>query len=442
MRVIRYIATLMLGTLSLCAWSQDFARMGERTINGSARYVGMAGAMTAIGGDPSAALDNPACGGLYQRMEAMIALGGTFDRTHQVESDITKRRNSFICPQVSLVVSFPSFSFNPDGVQYNNMLFSYRRMHSFNRTFDAVGGSTESLGAMLADVDLGIAFNQDRYNTGHGLYLYERGYVDEYAFQWSMNIAHKWYVGAGFQIQSYLLSADADYIEEFDAYTPEGRAYYNRNVTSLLLSGAGCTLSAGLIYRPLQWLRIGFGINTPSLGALNTYTTGTFSAQSDSLRYSYAPNLEDRDNSFHMPLHTSTSVAFQIGAYGMIGLQYDYLQAKKEDALHSLRLGLEVIPVMGFYLNAGYAYESTFKPATKLVPMVESFDRQDTYFLHTRWTQYASIAAGYRGKYVIAQAAYQYRWQRLNLYAYEKATPYDIQADTHRIVVTIAWHQY
>ncbi|MBQ2067431.1 MAG: hypothetical protein II457_00715, partial [Paludibacteraceae bacterium] len=91
---------------------------------------------------------------------------------------------------------------------------------------------------------------------------------------------------------------------------------------------------------------------------------------------------------------------------------------------------------------AGYAYESTFKPATKLVPMVESFDRQDTYFQHTRWTQYASIAAGYRGKYVIAQAAYQYRWQRLNLYAYEKATPYDIQAETHRIVVTIAWHQY
>ena len=296
---------------------------------------------------------------------------------------------------------------------------------------------------MLAGMNLGIAYNQGRYNTGHGLFLSERGYVDEYAFQWSMNIGHQWYVGLGLQIQSYLMASDGDFQEWFDDYTPEGKAFYNRNVTSLMLSGAGCTLSAGLIYRPLQWLRVGFGINTPSLGTLNTYTSGTFSAQTDSIRYSYAPNLDVRgDNSFHMPLHTSTSVAFQIGAYGMVALQYDYLQQKNEDAMHSLRIGAEVIPVMGFYLNAGYAYESTFKPATKLVPMVESFDRQDTYFQHPRRTQYVSVAAGYRGRYFIAQAAYQYRWQGLNLYAYEQATPYEIQADTHRIVVTIAWHQY
>ena len=443
MRIIRTIAAFVLCTWSLCTWSQDFARLSERTINGSARYVGMAGAMTAIGGDPSAALDNPAAGALYQRMEVMVSLGGTFDRTHQAESDIVRRRNSFICPQMSLIMDMPTYTLNSKGVQSHNFLFSYRRLHSFNRTIDAYGNGESSFGSMLQGMDLGIAYNQGRYNTGHGLFLSERGYVDEYAFQWSMNIGHQWYVGLGLQIQSYLMASDGDFQEWFDDYTSEGEAYYNRNVTSLMLSGAGCTLSAGLIYRPFQWLRVGFGINTPSLGTLNTYTSGTFSALTDSIRYSYAPNLDVRgDNSFHMPLHTSTSVAFQFGAYGMVALQYDYLQQKNEDAFHSLRIGAEVIPVMGFYLNAGYAYESTFKPATKQVPMMERFDRQDTYFQYPRRTQYVSVAAGYRGKYFIAQAAYQYRWQRLNLYAYEQATPYDIQADTHRIVVTIAWHQY
>ena len=62
------------------------------------------------------------------------------------------------------------------------------------------------------------------------------------------------------------------------------------------------------------------------------------------------------------------STAFQIGAYGLIALQYDFRHASYMDDVHSLRAGIEVIPVLGMYINAGYAYESTFKPATDIVP--------------------------------------------------------------------------
>ena len=72
----------------------------------------------------------------------------------------------------------------------------------------------------------------------------------------------------------------------------------------------------------------------------------------------------------------------------MLSFQHDYTKQSKEDAVHSLRVGLEVIPVLGFYINAGYAYESTFKPADKVVPLAIEFedgvcywDRQDSYFL-------------------------------------------------------------
>jgi hypothetical protein len=41
---------------------------------GTARYVGMGGAMTAIGGDPSAAIDNPAGLGLYRRSEISVTI--------------------------------------------------------------------------------------------------------------------------------------------------------------------------------------------------------------------------------------------------------------------------------------------------------------------------------------------------------------------------------
>ena len=87
MRNLRYILTLVLGTLSLCTWSQDYTRLSERTIIGTARYVGMSGAMTAIGGDPSAVTDNPAGLGLYRRAEAMATMDIGIDRTQQTDQE-------------------------------------------------------------------------------------------------------------------------------------------------------------------------------------------------------------------------------------------------------------------------------------------------------------------------------------------------------------------
>ena len=61
-------------------------------------------------------------------------------------------------------------------------------------------------------------------------------------------------------------------------------------------------------------------------------------------------------------------------------------------------------------------------------------------YRYTPQSQYASIGFGYRNNQVIAQLAYQYRWQTLHQYASEmQAMPMDIQTRTHRIVATLAW---
>lgn len=434
--------TLLIALCALCMMpmrAQDFARMSERTLMGTARYVGMSGAMSAVGGDPSAVLDNPAGLGLYQRSEVLVTFDETLDYSRQVGNSQKWFRSQFMCPQASLVLSIPTFTTNDKGVQSYNMMFSYRRMHSFGRTYEAIGANSTSLGSILPA--LNIPFCTDATNKENSLYLREWGYVNEYSFDWSLNIGHRWYVGMGLHIQDYLLSSDAVYKETFDEMSTEGINYFNKNNTSLQFTGVSCDFSFGLIYRPTKWLRLGVGIQTPSLGILRTYSSGTFGAQTDSLRYSIAPDITFSDRNFHLPLHLSSSVAFQIGAYGLISLQHDYIKQLKEPAVHSLRAGIEVIPVLGMYINAGYVYESAFKPATTVVPMDPSFDRQDTYFLHLRQTQYASFAIGYRGAFFMVQAAYQYRWQNINLYAHEEAEPYDMHADTHRIVLTLGWHK-
>lgn len=443
-----YISVFCLLSLSAAVFNpakaQDYARMGERSLMGTARYVGMGGAMSAIGGDPSAAHDNPACLGLYRRSEVLLTADVTLDRTLVQGYEYMSYKNRANVPQASAVISFPTYAMTDEGVQFNNLMFSYRRLKSFYRNI--CGASQKpgsSLGSLLytADVNWDIPFCSDSQNASNTLLLSENGAVNEFAVDWSMNISNRWFVGLGLQVQSAALSSDAVYTESFDVINADGKHWMNRNSTTLLLSGTSAAASVGLIYRPLGWLRLGFGMQTASIGALNTYATGELTALTDSLHASYAPDLSYRDNGFHMPWHTSTSVAFQIGAYGMVAVQHDYWHQKGETDVHSLRAGVEVIPVLGLYINAGYAYESTFKNDTRVVPMDASFERQDTYYQHPAGTHLASLAVGYRGTHMLVQAAYQFGYQGLRLWAHETAEPYAVTAQTHRIVLTIGWHR-
>lgn len=445
MKTHRYIAAFVLCLLSLGTWSQDFARLAERSLTGTARYVGMGGAMTAIGGDPSAVHDNPAALGLYRRAEVLVSFDYSYDRTQQVGADAFWSKHLFHVPQASLVLSFSRDKMTDEGVQFNNLLFSYKRVHSFGRNMYGVnrdGGP--SLGALLActEVQWDIPFCHEPKNNGYDLMLNENGHVDEFVADWSMNISNRVFVGAGLHIMSYMLSSTGSYKETFAGlFSDDGKPYSNENRSELILNGAGCALSMGAIWRPLGWLRLGLGMQSPTLGSVNTYTDGELWAQTDSLRPSYAGEARMPSERYRLPAHLSLSTAFQIGAYGLIALQYDFRHASYMDDVHSLRAGIEVIPVLGMYINAGYVYESTFKNREMSVGIDPTFVRQDTYFLQPRSSQYASFAIGYRGSFVLVQAAYQYRLQRQNLYAHENVPAFPMRSDTHRIVFTIGWHR-
>ena len=405
----------------------------------------MSGAMSAIGADPSATLDNVAGLGMYRRAEILVSFDYMADRAWQVGVPDTKgRARLFMAPQAALVLSFPTNKVS--GIQYHNVQISYQRIHAFNRALRGTAENGPSLGALFATTtaDLGVPYCSDRLNAAERMDLFESGYVNEYAFDWAMNISNRWYVGAGLRINSFSMSSEGKYQEWFDHYNTKGDMFYNYSQTRVLFNGVGASLAVGAIYRPAQWFRLGFGLETPSVSTFRTSTTGYFEAQADSVApgSSSAPNQRYEVSGFHMPLHLSTSAAFQITNYALIAFQYDYFHQPGEIDRHSLRAGVEVVPYPGVYLNAGYAYESPFRKSYPLVAMDESLNRQDTYFLRTHRTQYISGAVGYRGRYLLVQAAYQYRMQRVKLWAHEAVNaPYDINADTHRVVVTICWHR-
>ena len=443
MRHLRYIAFLVLCTLSLGTWSQDFARLGERTIMGTARSVGMSGAMSAIGSDPSAVVDNVAGLGLYQRHEALLTFDYMADKTYQPGyPGIAGRSYLAMIPQVSLVLSFPTN--NVTGILSHNIHFSYNRLHTFNRALRTSAMNSPSLGVLFATstANLQIPYHTERLNAEDRLDLYESGYVNKYSFDWAMNISHRWYLGVGLRIHSFSMISSGEYQEWFNHYAPNGAAYFNYSQTKVLYDGAGVSLALGAIYRPVQWFRLGVGLETPSVGSFHIATSGAFQAQTDTLGWAPDTRTKDDISGFHMPLHLSTSAAFQITKYALIALQYDYFRQPGEIDRHSLRTGVEVVPYPGLYLNAGYAYESPFRKSYPVVPMDPTLDRQDTYYQHIRHSHYISGAIGYRGRHFLIQAAYQYRMQHANIWAHELVEePYQINANTHRIVLTIGWHR-
>ena len=438
MRNLRYIVliSLLLGRVGVGSlFSQDYTRLSERTIIGTARYVGMSGAMTAIGGDPSAVTDNPAGLGLYRRAEAMVTMDIGIDKALQTGQDQAGKTIRFSLAQASAVFSLGDFS-KDDGLIAYNFMISYKRHRTFSRDFFGYGKNGAALAPLLASADVEWDIDIPSYLTydSNALRLSERGQVNEFGLDWAMNYSNKLYFGLGLRIHSYSLTEDALYQEVYGT-----EWLYNKSYVSH--SGVGVGVAAGFIYRPLSWLRLGLAIHTPTIGSLRTSTDGKLQTMTDTLGTSYPRPLSFRDTDFHLPVHLSTSAAFQIGAYGMIALQYDLYKQQQSPMIHSLRAGVEVIPIMGMYINAGYACESTFKKEGDPILMDPTFERQDVYSQFPRTAQYASVALGYRGSFIMVQAAYQYRWQHIDLFAHENAAPYDINTTTHRIVITIGWHR-
>lgn len=468
--------------------AQDLQRISERDIAGTARYVGMAGAMTAIGGDPSAVKDNPAGLGVYRRMELAISFDDQLDMTRQFGVNSMRDRNRFNASQASWVISFLN-SQRTQGVIAHNIMLSYNRLKSFNRQYYGVAQNVpQSLAQVIADKTNGLYPSDlqpaERWNdseigwlscAGYDTYLInpkwedmsqweptpnaknvnnaldysEVGEVNQYSATWAMNISNRLYIGVGLNIQSLYYNASSRYVETFGRM---GRYEQLQDNSTVTLTGTAFNTTVGVLYRPIQMVRLGASFQTPSAVRLGMRSDGFLSGTIDSTLTSQAPFIYSTSRlGYVMPLRSSVGMALQFWNYGMLSFQYDYTHWAKDQQkdvarrntmsdVHSLRVGAEGVIINRVFIDAGYAYEASFLKEDPICQMEYNSVRFDTYFRHYCSTQYVSAGLGYRGAWFLVHLAYQYRWQNVNLYAHELALPYDMRTNTHRIVLTINWH--
>ena len=112
----------------------DALKYSQQDIRGTARYMGMAGAFGALGGDITTLSQNPAGIGVYRNSD----IAATIDLSNQVSSvntagvKSTDNKFNFSCNNFGFVWTV---RFNQEALKNLNFGFAYNKQKSFDRTY-------------------------------------------------------------------------------------------------------------------------------------------------------------------------------------------------------------------------------------------------------------------------------------------------------------------
>ena len=364
----------------------DAERLLGNDLNGTARYVGMGGAMSALGGDISVMSSNPAGIGIFRSNDISTSFGfnhtateSTFNGTRMNED---KTRASF--DQIGFVYTHKIG--NTTSLRYVNFGFNYHKSKNFNRLFSAGGqldGFSQSwqlaqemnnagvntssafdgildaenpyrtywnkypvlgvMGATTGVVDLveGAVWGWDGYSNNY--YSQEKGGINQYDFNVAFNIEDRFYIGATLGIYDVDYDRFTSYTEELnDDYGDDNGGYTLDNYYGL--QGTGVDLKLGVIFRPVEDspFRLGFAIHTPTWYELTESYNATLSSDIYAYDDAYKQTLSDYltqnylsyDYRMVTPWKFNVSAGTTLGGLVALGAEYeysDYGSSKLED---------------------------------------------------------------------------------------------------------------
>lgn len=307
---------LALAALTLCGSmsAQDIYKIEALTgsdLNGTARYVGMGGAMSALGADLSAISSNPAAIGLFRRNDASLTGSATIQADAVLMGDINKARGSFDQGGFVYAVNmgndsklkFVNFAFNYqkkrnlknyiglDNVKLNNGLSQSWQMQELayyngqpldlSKNGSGVDYTTPfALNAYDAQMIVPV-YGDDGKLAGYNVrnaqsYDYHRvqwGGIQQYDFNLSFNIDNRFYAGVTFGVYNVNLHNTLFYSEQLaeNVYDANGNVSGINSIgqyqmaLSEDINGTGFDAKFGFIFRPIETspFRLGFSFSTP-----------------------------------------------------------------------------------------------------------------------------------------------------------------------------------
>ena len=291
---------LALMALALCgtAQAQDIYKveaLSGSDLSGTSRYVGMGGAMNALGADLSTMGSNPAAIGMYRRSDVAFTFGGTVQPDARAMGDISKGRASF--DQAGFVYSMNG---KTGGNSYINFGFNYQKRRNFKNFIGLDNVATPSglsqswqMQEMAYSGGTALDLSQGGSGTSYTTPLVVNGYDAQMIYKdsegnWKPRNSHaySYYKSTWGSVQQYDLNLSANFDNR--VYFGVTMGIYNVDTHSSLdygeqltegnylmryderLTGTGFDAKFGLVFRPIEEspFRIGLAVSTPTFYSL------------------------------------------------------------------------------------------------------------------------------------------------------------------------------
>jgi hypothetical protein len=413
---ISTISALLMVAGSLLAQNEtDVLRYSQLTFGGTARYSGMAGAFGALGADFSTLSSNPAGIGVYRRSELTLSPSifnqSTSSSYMGTVTDDQKMNFNFGNVGIVLTGNLQRES-NHSGWKFFQFGFGLNRLANYQSNTTIMGTNPNSLldsyvnsanGNTPGNLDpfsTGLAFNAwmlDTLSSSGGtqyrnalqpgekvIQNYSRstsGAYNETVITLGGNYEDKLFLGGTIGIPTIRYNENSTYSE-----TAANPGYNGSNFSSFVLNqnltttGRGFNFKMGAIYKPIEWLRLGVAVHTPTWLTMNdSWNSSMGSTFLNGVNNTSAVNNVSPDGNFNYsittPMRLIGSVGFVIGSYGMIGIDVEHVDyssaslsaspnvfATQNEAIRSdltatnnFRVGGE-IKLKPLLLRLGYAY--------------------------------------------------------------------------------------
>lgn len=367
----------------------------DNDLNGTARYVGMGGAMEALGADISVINSNPAGIGLFRRSSGSVSFGLVSQDGASSFKYGNKTNASF--DQAGFVYSLR------DGRRtFINFGFNYHKSKNFDYILNAASGlngaSQHKLSYMKA---LANENNLDKTSSGwRGKFSYtsqldnlyyntlmmtssdgffyndasryefgraETGYIGEYNFNTSVNVNDRVYLGITIGIHDVHYTGHSLYNEALVNLNNQTVGDITVN-DERRITGTGYNASFGIILRPVDAspFRIGLSVTTPTLYDLktsnytylinNTKADGGGKLQGDYPNYTTGESYEFK---LFTPWKFGVSLGHTVGNYLALGASYEYADYSRLDT--RVNDGYDVVD----YWGDVYEHSSSDEPMNR-----------------------------------------------------------------------------
>lgn len=456
----KILATIGFMAMTGMAFSQnayDAMTMSQTNpVLGTARYSGMAGAFTALGGNSSAVKDNPAALGVYRSFDLSFSPSLYINN----DGDVKAALDNF-----AFIINFGNKD-RKHGYVTSSLGINYNRLNNFSRYTRTKGDIDYSLsdefvpgdGYFEDAADLGILdANNPEYHFGEGDDIFkdctfmQKGHVGQWDIAYGLNISNMVYLGAGFGFTT--LEYKETSLREEIAYIENGYSWYLDNYYEA--TGHGFNFKVGAIVKPIDMLRVGVSFETPTYYDIEEYAKEDLNGLiDDNFGESFFYDMRT-------PLKFRAGLGFVLGKRALIGLDYQYENFKKtrlkyddlnldnetdiaEEEMckvNTVKLGAEVQVVDGFCLRAGLAYSS--KPIEKYTEKEAASIYNFRGLSFPQETFYVTGGAGYKMEHFYIDLSYVFQNSANVLYTSLPLNPGDYYLEenlkTRNIIATFGW---